>query len=115
MVKTLEGDRYALCEKHVIVPFCCSYQVYRYLAGCFGLISGRHCLKELRRDKGLCQAEVGAYFGISGPMYCLYENGDRRMRLEMLCALADLFGTSTDYLLGRTRNSKPYPKCKNQR
>lgn len=47
-------------------------------------------LKELRRDKGLCQAEVGAYFGISGPMYCLYENGDRRMRLEMLCALADL-------------------------
>ena len=44
MVKTLEGDRYALCEKHVIVPFCCSYQVYRYLAGCFGLISGRHCL-----------------------------------------------------------------------
>ena len=71
-------------------------------------------LKELRRDKGLCQAEVGAYFGISGPMYCLYENGDRRMRLEMLCALADLFGTSTDYLLGRTRNSKPYPKCKNQ-
>ena len=25
-------------------------------------------LKELRRDKGLCQAEVGAYFGISGPM-----------------------------------------------
>lgn len=65
-------------------------------------------LKELRRDKGLCQADVGAYFGISGPMYCLYENGDRRMRLEMLCALADLFGTSTDYLLGRTRNSKPY-------
>ena len=44
MVKTLEGDRYALCEKHVIVPFCCSYQVYRYLAGCFGLISCRHYL-----------------------------------------------------------------------
>ena len=46
MVKTLEGDRYALCEKHVIVPFCCSYQVYRYLAGCFGLISCRHYLGE---------------------------------------------------------------------
>ena len=47
MVKTLEGDRYALCEKHVIVPFCCSYQVYRYLAGCFGLISCRHYLKKV--------------------------------------------------------------------
>lgn len=45
MVKTLEGDRYALCEKHVIVPFCCSYQVYRYLAGCFGFISCRHYLE----------------------------------------------------------------------
>lgn len=45
MVKTLERDRYTLCEKHVIVPFCCSYQVYRYLAGCFGLISCRHYLK----------------------------------------------------------------------
>ena len=47
MVKTLERDRYALCEKHVIVPFCCSHQMYRYLAGCFGLISGRHCLANL--------------------------------------------------------------------
>ena len=47
VVKTLEGDRYALCEKHVIVPFCCSYQVYRYLAGCFGLISCRHYLRTL--------------------------------------------------------------------
>ena len=47
MVKTLEGDRYALCEKHVIVSFCCSYQVYRYLAGCFGLISCRHYLDNL--------------------------------------------------------------------
>lgn len=44
MVKTLERDRYALCEKHVIVPFCCSHQMYRYLAGCFGLISCRHYL-----------------------------------------------------------------------
>lgn len=44
VVKTLERDRYALCEKYFLFPFCCSYQVYRYLAGCFGLISGRHYL-----------------------------------------------------------------------
>ena len=36
------ATRYA--KKHVIVPFCCSYQVYSYLAGCFGLISCRHYL-----------------------------------------------------------------------
>ena len=51
MVKTLERHRYALCEKHVIVPFCCSYQVYRYLAGCFGLISCRHYLKRVVRNQ----------------------------------------------------------------
>ena len=45
MVKTLEGDRYALCEKLFLFPFCCSHQMHRYLAGCFGLISGRHCLE----------------------------------------------------------------------
>ena len=50
MVKTLERHRYALCEKHVIVPFCCSYQVYRYLAGCFGLISCRHYLDETEEE-----------------------------------------------------------------
>ena len=44
VVKTLEGDRYALCEKLLLFPFCCSHQMHRYLAGCFGLISGRHCL-----------------------------------------------------------------------
>ena len=49
MVKTLERDRYALCEKLFLFPFCCSYQVYRYLAGCFDLISCRHYLKSLFR------------------------------------------------------------------
>ena len=53
MVKTLERHRNALCEKHVIVPFCCSHQMYRYLAGCFGLISCRHYLG------------MALYFGIS--------------------------------------------------
>ena len=55
MVKTLERDRYTLCEKHVIVPFCCSYQVYRYLAGCFGLISCRHYLKKSPVDEPVYQ------------------------------------------------------------
>ena len=36
------ATRYA--KKHFLFPFCCSYQVYRYLAGCFGLISCRHYL-----------------------------------------------------------------------
>ena len=44
MVKTLEGNRYALCEKLFLFPFCCSYQMHCYLAGCFNLIFCRHYL-----------------------------------------------------------------------
>ena len=44
VVKTLERDRYTLCEKLFLFPFCCSYQMHCYLAGCFSLISGKHCL-----------------------------------------------------------------------
>ena len=59
-------------------------------------------LKELRRDRHLTQADMGAMMGISQASYCDYENGVRRMPMEMLCFLADVLDTSTDYILGRT-------------
>ena len=69
-------------------------------------------LKELRKDQGLTQKAIGAMFGIAGATYSLYENGHRRMTIEMLCKLADILNTSTDYLLGRTDRSTPYPRSK---
>lgn len=67
-------------------------------------------LKELRRDKKLTQQDIGDMMGISQATYCDYENGVRRMPLSMLCFLADTLGTSTDYILGRTAETRPYPK-----
>ena len=67
-------------------------------------------LKELRRDKGLTQADIAKHFGISQTMYSMYESGRRTMKIEMLCELADILETSTDYILGRTARQKPYPK-----
>ncbi|HCT16286.1 MAG TPA: transcriptional regulator [Ruminococcaceae bacterium] len=67
-------------------------------------------LKELRRDKGLTQADIAKHFGISQTMYSMYESGRRTMKIEMLCELADILETSTDYILGRTAQQKPYPK-----
>lgn len=64
-------------------------------------------LKELRRDKGLTQEVIANHFGISNVMYSLYETGKRRMNLEMLCVLADILETSTDYILGRTDDPRP--------
>lgn len=65
-------------------------------------------MKELRKDRNLTQEDIGRHFGISGAMYCMYENGNRRMSVKMLYKLADIFETSTDYLLGRTDNPVPY-------
>lgn len=67
-------------------------------------------LKELRRDKNLTQRDIGEMMGISQATYCDYENGVRRMPLSMLCYLADTLGTSTDYILGRTSEIRPYPR-----
>ena len=41
--------------------------------------------------------------------YCNYENGRNNVPNEVLCALADYYHTSTDYLLGRTDNPAPPP------
>lgn len=71
-------------------------------------------LKELRRDKHLTQEDIAKHFGISHVMYSLYETGKRRMSLEMLCELATILNTSTDYLLGRTDDPRP-PKPRSHR
>lgn len=69
-------------------------------------------LKELRKDKGFTQADMGKMMGISQSSYSDYENGIRNMPLTMLDYLADALGTSTDYILGRTDEVRPYPKRK---
>ena len=69
-------------------------------------------LKELRRDRHITQRKMGELLGISQSSYSDYENGLRNMPLTMLDFLADILGTSTDYILGRTDIIKPYPKRK---
>ena len=67
-------------------------------------------LKELRRDRHITQRQMGDLLGISQSSYSDYENGLRNMPLTMLDFLADVLGTSTDYILGRTAVIEPYPK-----
>ena len=66
-------------------------------------------LKELRRDRHITQQQMGELLGISQSSYSDYENGLRNMPLTMLDFLADVLDTSTDYILGRTDVTKPYP------
>lgn len=58
-------------------------------------------LRDLREDADLTQAQVGAALGLSQRTYAYYESGQRTIPPETLCALADFYQVSVDYLLGR--------------
>lgn len=65
-------------------------------------------LRDLREDHDLTQQEIGVLLGIDQRVYSTYETGKREIPLHLLIQLADCYHTSTDYLLGRTDNPRPY-------
>lgn len=66
----------------------------------------------MREDKDLTQAQVGAAVGVSQRTYAYYESGQRMLPPQVLCALADFYQVSVDYLLERTDQKTPYPPKK---
>lgn len=61
-------------------------------------------LRELREDHDLTQKELGNILGLTQPQYCRYEQGYRDPPTDILVRLANLYHTSTDYILERTNN-----------
>ena len=58
-------------------------------------------IKDMRLEKGMSQQELGDMIGVTKVSICGYENGTRTPSLETFCILADIFETTTDFLLGR--------------
>ena len=69
-------------------------------------------LRDLREDHDMVQKEVAAFLGIDQRVYSNYELGKRTLPLPHLITLADHYRVSTDYLLGRTDDPRPYPAPK---
>ena len=59
-------------------------------------------IRDLREDADLTQAQVGAAINVPQRTYAYYESGQRMIPPRVLCALADFYGVSVDYLLERT-------------
>ncbi|HIV18418.1 MAG TPA: helix-turn-helix transcriptional regulator [Candidatus Merdivicinus intestinigallinarum] len=59
-------------------------------------------IRDLREDKDLSQEKVGLAINVPQRTYAYYETGGRMIPPQVLCALADFYGVSVDYLLGRT-------------
>ena len=67
-------------------------------------------LRDLREDSDRNQTELAAMLGMSQTGYSKYETGENEIPVSILIKLADIYQTSTDYLLGRTDVKTPYPK-----
>lgn len=57
-------------------------------------------IRDLREDHDLTQAQVAEYLSMKQPQYNRYERGIRDIPSDVLIALAKLYNTSTDYILG---------------
>lgn len=69
-------------------------------------------LRDLREDSDLTQTQLAQLLQVHQTTYSDYELGRLNIPLATLHALADYYGTSIDYLLGRTNVKTPYPKAK---
>lgn len=63
-------------------------------------------LRDLREDADMTQKQVGDAINIPQRTYSYYETGGRMIPPDVLCALADLYHVSVDYLLERTDRRK---------
>lgn len=66
-------------------------------------------LKALRKQHKLTQTQVGNYLGITVSAYGNYELGQREPSIDMLGKLADYFGVTVDYLIGRDDKAQTEP------
>ena len=59
-------------------------------------------LRDLREDHDKTQQQIADILGTSQTMYARYECGANELPLRHLLVLADYYGVSVDYLLGRS-------------
>lgn len=59
-------------------------------------------LSVLRKQKNISLVALGQLLGVTDEAVRLLEKGKRSPSFEVLCALADFFNVSLDYLVGRS-------------
>lgn len=63
-------------------------------------------LSNLRRGRKISMKELGEVISVSDEAVRLMEKAKRSPSFEVLCALADYFDVSLDYLVGRSDDPK---------
>ena len=70
----------------------------------------RNRIRDLREDRDLSQQALAQLLQIHQTTYSDYELGRLNVPVSVLHVLADYYGVSIDYLLGRTCVKEPYSK-----
>ena len=70
------------------------------------VILDRERLKECRLKLGITKQEAAKRTQISQPAYLRYEAGTRNPSIQIIAKMAEVFSTSTDYLIGNTAESQ---------
>ncbi len=58
-------------------------------------------VRDLREDKDKTQKDIANYLNMQLTVYQRYERGERELPLWAAIKLADFYGVSLDYLVGR--------------
>ena len=69
-------------------------------------------IRNMREDRDRTQSQMAEHLKIHQTTYSDYEIGKLNIPIQVLDKIADLFGTSIDYLVNRTDVEKPYPRKK---
>ncbi|MDL2212167.1 helix-turn-helix domain-containing protein [Erysipelotrichaceae bacterium OttesenSCG-928-M19] len=63
-------------------------------------------IHDLRIDNDISIKDISEYLKIHRDVYSRYEKGSRDFPIDILIKLADYYGCSIDYLIGRTNTKK---------
>ena len=64
-------------------------------------------IKELRLERGWKQDELGKMLNVKRAAISKYENEHIPLTAETISILCDIFGVSSDYIIGRTEEKNP--------
>ncbi len=67
-------------------------------------------LQKLREQRRMNRKALGELCGMSKNIVGQYERGEKEPTISVLSELADIFDTSTDFLLGRTNYRGKFTK-----
>ena len=59
-------------------------------------------IRDLREDRDLTQGTLAEILGVRQTTYSKYELGRINVPIEMLIKIADFYGVTLDYLVGRS-------------